>query len=99
MTGAAVVEKHMMRVNFLFFDCESVVTTKEYRRFFVIFYATGCAYLLRCADVILEKREEGGSSWKETRLGSFGMVHPEVLKAYELRDPSSAVEMDLEPLM
>lgn len=54
----------------------------------------------RCADVILEvKDSEKDSTWEETRLGSFGMLHPEVLKAFELRDPSSAVEMDLEPLM
>ena len=45
------------------------------------------------------KGGENESEWKEVRLGSFGMLHPEVLKAYELRDPSSAVEMDLEPLM
>lgn len=56
--------------------------------------------MCRCADVILEvKGSDKGSKWEETRLGSFGMLHPEVLKAFELRDPSSAVEMDLEPLM
>ena len=50
--------------------------------------------------MILEvKDSEKDSTWEETRLGSFGMLHPEVLKAFELRDPSSAVEMDLEPLM
>ncbi|CAM9719977.1 unnamed protein product [Ectocarpus sp. 6 AP-2014] len=56
----------------------------------------------RCADVLLmvKDTEEGGSAgWREIRLGSFGMLHPEVLKAYDLRDPSSAVEIDLEPLM
>lgn len=58
-------------------------------------------YLLfcrRCSDIVLEVREEGGEG-KNVHLGSFGMLHPDVLKAYELRDPSSAVEMDLEPLM
>lgn len=55
-------------------------------------------FLCRCSDVILEVQKEG-AEWKDVRLGSFGMLHPEVLKAYELRDPSSAVEMDLEPLM
>lgn len=54
----------------------------------------------RCADVILETRQGSeGDQWRENRLGSFGMLHPDVLKAYELRDPSSAVEMDLEPLI
>eukprot|EP00903_Cladosiphon_okamuranus_P013526 g12598.t1 len=53
----------------------------------------------RCADVVLMTKEEGGSAWSEVTLGSFGMVHPEVLKAFDLRDPSSAVEIDLEPLM
>lgn len=55
----------------------------------------------RCADVLLMKKGEGegDSAWSEARLGSFGMLHPEVLKAFDLRDPSSAVEIDLEPLM
>lgn len=54
----------------------------------------------RCADIILGVKDSGeGSSWTDVRLGSFGMLHPEVLKAFELRDPSSAVEMDLEPLL
>lgn len=48
---------------------------------------------------MLMTKEEGGSEWSEVRLGSFGMLHPEVLKAFDLRDPSSAVEIDLEPLM
>lgn len=48
---------------------------------------------------MLMTKEEGGSVWSEARLGSFGMLHPEVLKAFDLRDPSSAVEIDLEPLM
>lgn len=45
------------------------------------------------------KDEGEDSAWREVSLGSFGMLHPEVLKAYDLRDPSSAVEIDLEPLM
>ncbi|CAM9217304.1 unnamed protein product [Hapterophycus canaliculatus] len=53
----------------------------------------------RCADVVLMVKDGEGSAWREVRLGSFGMLHPEVLKAYDLRDPSSAVEIDLEPLM
>lgn len=48
---------------------------------------------------MLMTKEEGGSVWSEASLGSFGMLHPEVLKAFDLRDPSSAVEIDLEPLM
>lgn len=77
----------------------SAVSTRPDRYRNAVFVFFNIFAKLRCADVILQTREEEGSSWKETRLGSFGMVHPEVLKAYELRDPSSAVEMDLEPLM
>lgn len=60
-------------------------------------FAASLRFLSRCADVILEVQE--GAKWKDLRLGSFGMLHPEVLQAFELRDPSSALEMDLEPLM
>ena len=49
--------------------------------------------------MVLMTKEEGRSVWSDVRLGSFGMLHPEVLKAFDLRDPSSAVEIDLEPLM
>eukprot|EP00611_Tribonema_gayanum_P016486 TRINITY_DN286_c5_g1_i1.p1 TRINITY_DN286_c5_g1~~TRINITY_DN286_c5_g1_i1.p1 ORF type:complete len:630 (-),score=266.25 TRINITY_DN286_c5_g1_i1:209-2098(-) len=55
----------------------------------------------RCADVVL--RRSGGSSGggaEEVRLGSFGVLHPEVLHAYEVGEyPASVLEMDLEPLM
>jgi phenylalanyl-tRNA synthetase beta chain len=34
-----------------------------------------------------------------TIVGSFGVLHPEVLKAYDIPYPSSVLEIDLEPLM
>lgn len=48
----------------------------------------------RCAAVMLVRPGE-----PELELGAFGIVHPEVLAAYELEFPTSALEMDLEPLM
>ncbi|CAM9294573.1 unnamed protein product [Phaeothamnion confervicola] len=47
----------------------------------------------RCAAVMLRVDDE------ETVLGTFGVLHPEVLAAYELGYPCSAVEIDLEPLV
>ena len=39
------------------------------------------------------------SSVARHQIGSFGIVHPEVLKEYELDFPTSALEMNIEPLM
>ena len=50
----------------------------------------------RCADVMLVRKGEEG---KPVRIGTFGVLHPEVLKAYDIPFPTSALEMDLEPLM
>jgi len=38
--------------------------------------------------------------WKgETRIGSMGWVHPEVLKNFGLTYPCSALELDVEPFL
>jgi phenylalanyl-tRNA synthetase beta chain len=58
----------------------------------------------RCADVMLRRtgtavRGEQSES-KVTRLGTFGILHPEVLHAFDIGEyPASALEVDLEPLM
>lgn len=48
----------------------------------------------RCADITLHKQGEA-----PRKLGSFGVLHPEVLHNFELSNPTSVVEMDLEPLV
>ena len=48
----------------------------------------------RCADIMLIKPSTG----VKTKIGTFGVLHPEVLKAYDIPFPTSAVELDLEPL-
>jgi len=48
----------------------------------------------RSADVVLHL--EGG---KDVVLGSYGVVHPKVLKAYDISHPCSVVEMDIAPLL
>jgi phenylalanyl-tRNA synthetase beta chain len=47
----------------------------------------------RCADVILTR------DGKDLNLGTFGVVHPEVLKNYDLVHPCSLVEIGIEPLV
>ncbi|GMF12726.1 unnamed protein product [Phytophthora lilii] len=47
----------------------------------------------RCAYLTLQKEEA-----KPLRLGTFGVLHPEVLKNFDLLNPTSVLEMDLEPL-
>ncbi|KAK3829379.1 MAG: beta subunit of phenylalanyl-tRNA synthetase [Benniella sp.] len=47
----------------------------------------------RCADIYL--RQKG-----ETRvIGSFGILHPEVLEKFGINFPTSAMEFDLEPFL
>jgi phenylalanyl-tRNA synthetase beta chain len=48
----------------------------------------------RCAVVtLLNKGQE------PLRLGSFGVLHPEVLRNFDLLNPTSILEMDIEPLV
>ncbi|ETV95539.1 phenylalanine-tRNA ligase, beta subunit [Aphanomyces invadans] len=47
----------------------------------------------RCADIVWHR--DGG----KIKLGTFGVLHPEVLNNYELLYPASVVEMDIEPLV
>jgi phenylalanyl-tRNA synthetase beta chain len=56
----------------------------------------------RCADVMLRRTGVAGGegSGEVTRLGTFGILHPEVLHAFDIGEyPASALEVDLEPLM
>jgi phenylalanyl-tRNA synthetase beta chain len=56
----------------------------------------------RCADVMLKRTVlvGGEEEAKVTRLGTFGILHPEVLHAFDIGEyPASALEVDLEPLM
>ena len=34
---------------------------------------------------------------KGVRVGEFGIIHPEVLAAFDIANPVSALELDLEP--
>ena len=45
----------------------------------------------RCAEVFLTKTN--------TTVGTFGTVHPEVLEAFDLQFPTSAVDIDLEAFL
>jgi phenylalanyl-tRNA synthetase beta chain len=49
----------------------------------------------RAADLVLIRPSDKTT----TIVGSFGVLHPEVLKAYDIPYPSSVLEIDLEPLM
>ena len=49
----------------------------------------------RAAEVVLTKPE----SSDKIRLGTFGILHPNVLKNFGILYPSSCMELDLEPLL
>lgn len=51
----------------------------------------------RCADILLVDSRRGAAGTPQ-KIGTFGVLHPEVLKAYDIPFPTSALEMDLEPL-
>lgn len=36
---------------------------------------------------------------KDVKIGSLGILHPSVLKAYELDYPASTLEFDVEPFL
>lgn len=44
----------------------------------------------RCCDIVVIDGE------KETVVGHFGVLHPNVVKNFELRYPGSAIEMNIE---
>ncbi|CAK5008834.1 unnamed protein product [Aphanomyces euteiches] len=48
----------------------------------------------RCADIVWTRAGQA-----DTKLGTFGVLHPQVLNNYELLYPASVVEMDIEPLV
>ncbi|CAI5726480.1 unnamed protein product [Hyaloperonospora brassicae] len=71
---------------------EMPVGTKEY---YTITPADERTYFPgRCAYVMVQKQDA-----EPLRLGVFGVLHPVVLKNYDLLNPTSVVEMDLEPLL
>lgn len=37
--------------------------------------------------------------FKGSRIGTFGIVHPEVMQRFDITDPCSAVEMIIEPFL
>lgn len=51
----------------------------------------------RCAEVMLVREGEGGQ--QESPVGVFGVVHPEVLANFDLVNPCSALELNIEALM
>lgn len=61
--------------------------------FFVLLSLDPTYFPSRSADIYL--RQKG-----ETKvIGSFGILHPEVLEKYGLNFPTSAMEFDLEPFL
>lgn len=55
----------------------------------------GSYFPCRSADVLLTKPHVGN----RVKIGSFGILHPEVLKSFYIQYPASCVEIDLEPLL
>lgn len=48
--------------------------------------------------MLVDSRAGGAAASGPQKIGTFGVLHPEVLKAYDIAFPTSALEMDLEPL-
>jgi len=49
----------------------------------------------RAADVLVKRGK--GAEWK--KVGSFGIIHPAVLKGFDISYPASCLEMELEELI
>ena len=50
----------------------------------------------RAAEILLTSPATGG---ERVRIGTFGILHPEVLGAFDVGYPASCLEINLEPLM
>jgi len=50
----------------------------------------------RAAEILLTSPSTGG---ERVRIGTFGILHPEVLSAFDVGYPASCLEINLEPLM
>ncbi|KAL9191511.1 hypothetical protein ACHAXT_001217 [Thalassiosira profunda] len=50
----------------------------------------------RAAEILLTSPKTGG---EEVVIGTFGILHPEVLGAFDILYPTTAVELNLEPLL
>merc|ERR1719296_468245 len=50
----------------------------------------------RAAEILLTSPKTGK---EPVVIGTFGILHPEVLGAFDIKYPTSAVELDLEPLL
>ncbi|TMW56401.1 hypothetical protein Poli38472_006411 [Pythium oligandrum] len=48
----------------------------------------------RSANIVLYRKDQ-----QPLKLGTYGVLHPEVLRNFDLLHPTSVVEMDLEPLV
>mmetsp|Transcript_22881 Transcript_22881/g.32781 ORF Transcript_22881/g.32781 Transcript_22881/m.32781 type:complete len:649 (+) Transcript_22881:176-2122(+) len=57
--------------------------------------ASGTYFPGRSAVLLLTNPKVG----KRVSIGSFGILHPDVLKAFDIQYPASCVEIDLEPLL
>ena len=65
-------------------------------------FEAGTYFPGRAAEVLLKKPawDGEGDDGKGSRIvGTFGIIHPEVLAAFNLDHPSSCLELDLEPLL
>ena len=50
----------------------------------------------RSADLVLQGDSLPGG---RLTLGSFGVLHPDVLANYDIKYPCSVIEMDIEPFL
>uniref|UniRef100_A0A7S4IXX5 phenylalanine--tRNA ligase n=1 Tax=Odontella aurita TaxID=265563 RepID=A0A7S4IXX5_9STRA len=53
----------------------------------------------RAAEILLTKPGSDGGTTKKVRIGTFGIIHPEVLQNFDVQYPASCLELDLEQLM
>lgn len=59
--------------------------------------ASGTYFPGRAAEILLTS--PGGKGEEPEVIGTFGILHPEVLGNFDIRYPTSAVELNLEPLL
>ena len=72
---------------------EAEEVTEGRKQYYIREGQYGAFFPGRCCDIVVMDGE------KEEVVGHFGVLHPQVIKNFELRYPGSALELNLEKFL
>lgn len=80
-------------------EAEAASYGKTGMRYYVEAAACPSYFPGRGAQVVIEKAGVAGAAPTKRVIGSLGVLHPQVLKNFELSYPASVVELNIEPFV